>query len=309
MLIRRNRIEPPSSEITPEQTYLNRREFLGVVGTIGALSGGGLLTEAVLGGAAPVGAQQPEPVSDEAKVTSYNNYYEFGTDKEDPKANSQAFRARPWSVKIEGLCRRTGNMPLDDFLRPSRIEDRTYRFRCVEAWSAVIPWRGIPLADVIRRAEPLPSAKFVEMTTLYDPAQMPGQRSPTITWPYTEGLRLDEALHPLAFLATGMYGKTLPNQNGAPLRLVVPWKYGFKNIKAIVKLKFTDTQPTSTWMRAAAEEYGFYANVNPTVDHPRWSQARDRMLGDILRKPTPMFNGYAAQVASLYSGMDLRRNY
>jgi methionine sulfoxide reductase catalytic subunit len=308
MLIR-NRIEPPSSEITPEATYLNRREFLGVVGGIGALSAGGALLEAAIGGANPAGAQQPDAVSDEDKVTSYNNFYEFGTDKSDPKANSQQFRTRPWSVKIEGLCRKTGNMPLDDFLRPSRVEDRTYRFRCVEAWSAVIPWRGIPLADVIRRAEPLPSARYVEMTTLYDPAQMPGQRRAVIEWPYVEGLRLDEALHPLAFLATGMYGKTLPNQNGAPLRLVVPWKYGFKNIKSIVKLRFTDTQPATTWMKAGPDEYGFFANVNPTVDHPRWSQARDRMLGDILRKPTPMFNGYGAQVASLYSGMDLRVNF
>jgi len=309
MLIRRNRIEPPSSEITPEAEYLNRREFLGMVGSIGAITATGALAEAVIGGGAqPVGAQQADEVTDEEKVTSYNNYYEFGTDKEDPKANSQRFRTRPWTVKIEGMAKKTGDMPLDDLLRPSRVEDRTYRFRCVEAWSAVIPWRGIPLADVIRRAEPLPSARYVEMTTLFDPAQMPGQRSATINWPYTEGLRLDEALHPLAFLATGMYGKTLPNQNGAPLRLVVPWKYGFKNIKAIVKLRFTDRQPTSTWMLAAADEYGFYANVNPTVDHPRWMQARERRLGDILRKPTLLFNGYG-QVASLYSGMDLRRNY
>ncbi len=308
MLIRR-RIEPPCSEITPEREYLNRRQFLGMVGSMGAITATGALTEAVLGAVHPVGAQQGEEVSDEVKVTSYNNYYEFGTDKEDPKANSQRFRTRPWSVKVEGMCRKPGNMPLDDFLAPSKVEDRTYRFRCVEAWSAVIPWRGIPLADVIRRADPLPGARFVEMTTLYDPGQMPGQHSPTISWPYVEGLRLDEALNPLAFLATGMYGKTLPNQNGAPLRLVVPWKYGFKNIKAIVKMKFTDSQPTSTWMRAAADEYGFYANVNPTVDHPRWSQARERRLGDILRKPTLMFNGYEAQVASLYSGMDLRRNF
>ena len=308
MLIR-DRIDPPSSEITPEREYLNRRQFLGVVGSIGGLSAAGALTQTVMGAVRPVGAQQADEVSDEAKVTGYNNYYEFGTDKGDPKANAQQFRTRPWSVKIEGLCGKPGNMPLDELLSPSRIEDRTYRFRCVEAWSAVIPWRGTPLADVIRRAEPLSSARFVEMTTLYDPAQMPGQRRGTIAWPYVEGLRIDEALHPLAFLATGMYGKTLPNQNGAPLRLVVPWKYGFKNIKAIVKLKFTDKQPTSTWMRAASDEYGFYAIVNPTVDHPRWTQARERRLGDILRKPTLMFNGYEAQVASLYSGMDLRRNF
>jgi methionine sulfoxide reductase catalytic subunit len=308
MLIR-NRNEPASSEITPEREYLNRRQFLGMVGSIGAITATGALSEAVLGAVRPAGAQQADEVSDEEKVTSYNNYYEFGTDKTDPKANAQQFRTRPWTVKVDGLCRKPGNMPLDDLLSPSKVEDRIYRFRCVEAWSAVIPWRGIPLADVIRRADPLPSARFVEMTTIYDPAQMIGQRRSTIAWPYVEGLRLDEALHPLAFLATGMYGKTLPNQNGAPLRLVVPWKYGFKNIKAIVRLKFTDRQPTTAWMRAAADEYGFYANVNPMVDHPRWSQARDRRLGDILRKPTPMFNGYEAQVASLYSGMDLRRNF
>jgi sulfoxide reductase catalytic subunit YedY len=308
MLIR-NRIEPPSSEITPEREYLNRRQFLGVVGSIGAITATGALTEAVMGAVQPVGAQQADEVTPEEKVTSYNNYYEFGTDKEDPKANAQQFRTKPWTVKVEGMCRKPGSLALEDLLKPSRIEDRTYRFRCVEAWSAVIPWRGIPLADVIKRADPLPSAKYVEMTTLFDPAQMPGQRSQTISWPYVEGLRLDEALHPLAFLATGMYGKTLPNQNGAPLRLVVPWKYGFKNIKAIVKLKFTDQQPVSTWMKAASNEYGFYANVNPMVDHPRWSQARDRKLGDILKKPTPIFNGYAEQVASLYSGMDLRTNY
>ena len=308
MLIRK-RIEPPSSEITPEAEYLNRREFLGMVGSIGALSATGAIAEGLMGGMNPAEAQQGDQVTDEEKVTSYNNYYEFGTDKEDPKANSQQFKARPWSVKIEGMCRKPGNMPLDGFLSPSRIEDRTYRFRCVEAWSAVIPWRGIPLADVIRRADPLPSARYVELTTLYDPSQMSGQRRATIQWPYTEGLRIDEALNPLAFLATGMYGKTLPNQNGAPLRLVVPWKYGFKNIKAIVKLKFTDRQPTSTWMKAASDEYGFYANVNPTVDHPRWSQARERRLGEVLRKPTLMFNGYSEQVASMYSGMDLRRDY
>ena len=308
-MIIRNRIEPPSSEITPEAEYLNRRQFLGMVGSIGAISATGALTEAVIGGMRPVGAQPTDEVTDEEKVTSYNNYYEFGTDKEDPKANSQRLRTRPWTVKIEGMARKTGDMPLDDFLKPSRVEDRTYRLRCVEAWSAVIPWRGIPLADVIRRADPLPSAKFVEMATLYDPGQMPGQHSGSITWPYIEGLRLDEALNPLAFLATGMYGKTLPNQNGAPLRLVVPWKYGFKNIKAIVKIKFTDRPSNTTWMKAAADEYGFYANVNPTVDHPRWTQARERRLGDILRRPTLMFNGYEAQVASMYSGMDLRRNF
>ena len=308
-MIIRDRTEPGSSEITPERVFLSRREFLGVVGSIGAISAPGALAGAAIGVAHPVRAQLADEVSDEAKVTSYNNYYEFGSDKGDPKANAQQFRVSPWSVKIEGMCRNQGEMPLDDLLKPSRVEDRTYRFRCVEAWSAVIPWRGIPLADVIRRAAPLPSARYVEMRTLYDPSQMPGQRRAPVTWPYVEGLRLDEALHPLAFLATGMYGKALPNQNGAPLRLAVPWKYGFKGLKAIVSMKFTDKQPSTTWMRAASDEYGFYANVNPTVDHPRWTQARERRLGDILRKPTLMFNGYEAQVASLYSGMDLRLDF
>jgi methionine sulfoxide reductase catalytic subunit len=242
-------------------------------------------------------------------VTSYNNFYEFGTGKDDPKKNAGSLVTKPWTVKVDGLVGKPGDYALEDLLKPSKMEDRIYRMRCVEAWSMVIPWRGIPLADVIKRAEPRSTAKFVEFTTLFDPKQMPGQRYPSLEWPYNEGLRLDEALHPLTMLATGVYGKDLPNQNGAPLRLVVPWKYGFKGVKSIVRIRFTETMPKTAWGVANPAEYGFYANVNPAVDHPRWSQATERRIGEFRRRPTLPFNGYAAQVASLYSGMDLRRNY
>lgn len=311
MLIRRpGRHEPRSSEITPEAVWLDRRTFLGAAGSIAGVALAGTALGA-LGGAPREAAAQGaklEPTPEEL-FTSYNNYYEFGTDKEDPKEYAKGFKATPWTVTVDGMCRKPGKYALEDWLKPSRVEDRTYRFRCVEAWSAVVPWRGIPLADVIRRADPLPGAKYVVFTTLYDPSRMVGQQRPVIEWPYLEGLRLDEALHPLAFLATGLYGKTLPNQNGAPVRLVVPWKYGFKNIKAIVRMQFTDRQPVSTWTKAAPQEYGFYANVNPQVDHPRWSQAKERPLGKFFRQETLLFNGYADQVAPLYAGLDLRRNY
>jgi sulfoxide reductase catalytic subunit YedY len=309
MLIRRP-TEPPSSEITPEAVYLDRRTFLGTAASIGAVALAGTAVGGLAGAPREARAQgdKLEPTPEEL-FTSYNNFYEFGTDKEDPKAYSKSFKPLPWTVTVDGMCRKPGKFQLEDFLKPSRVEDRVYRFRCVEAWSAVVPWRGIPLADVIRRADPLPSAKYVTFTTLYDPSRMPGQQRAVIDWPYFEGLRLDEALHPLTLLATGIYGKALPNQNGAPLRLVVPWKYGFKNIKSIVRMSFTDRQPVSTWTRSAPQEYGFYANVNPTVDHPRWSQAKERPLGKFFRADTLMFNGYADQVASLYAGLDLRRNY
>lgn len=310
----------PSSEITPESTYVNRRKFLITAGVLGAgLAGAGVLRAATRGGDLAQGQQQalgtpyglqpndtPTPWED---VTGYNNFYEFGTGKEDPKANAQNFRSKPWTVKVDGLCDKPGDYQLEDFLKPSKVEDRIYRFRCVEAWSMVIPWRGIMLKDVIDRAQPRASAKFVELTTLLDPRQMPGQRFPILEWPYVEALRLDEARHPLTMLATGVYGRDLPNQNGAPLRLVVPWKYGFKGVKSIVRIRFTETMPQSSWMKAIPSEYGFYANVNPQVDHPRWSQATERRIGEFRRRPTLAFNGYADQVASLYSGMDLRRNY
>ena len=309
----------PSSEITPEGVYVNRRSFLAAAGVVGAgligaraLNGGALFAapsdqQGSLG--TPYGLQPSDRPNSYEEITGYNNFYEFGTGKEDPAANAQAFRAKPWTVKVEGLVAKPGTYQLEDFLKPSKLEDRIYRMRCVEAWSMVIPWRGIPLADVIKRAQPTAQAKYVEFTTLLDPRQMPGQRSATLDWPYNEGLRLDEAMHPLTLLATGVYGKDLPNQNGAPLRLVVPWKYGFKGIKSIVRIRLTSMMPKTAWSTAIESEYGFYANVNPQVDHPRWSQATERRIGQFRRIPTLMFNGYADQVAALYSGMDLRRNY
>ena len=314
MLIRR-RDDLKSSETTPERLYVNRREFLAAAGLLGAglvagvapLHAGARQEPQAVG--KPFGLQpndRPTPWKD---VTGYNNFYEFGTDKEDPAANAKGFVPRPWTVQVDGLVGKPGHYQLEDFLKPSAVEDRIYRHRCVEAWSMVIPWRGIPLADVIRRAQPASKATFVEFTTLYDPKRMPGQRSGVLPWPYVEGLRLDEAMHPLVLLATGVYGRDLPNQNGAPLRLVVPWKYGFKGIKSIVRLRLVDKPPRNTWNLSAPHEYGFYANVNPEVDHPRWSQAKERRIGEFLRRPTLLFNGYKDQVASLYAGMDLRANF
>jgi sulfoxide reductase catalytic subunit YedY len=314
----------PSAEITPEAVYLDRRRFLREAGLLGAgamaLGAAGPLacgrgSEAgaasgeveATGGAA---AQTPPDVQTPYETaTSYNNFYEFGTGKEDPKENAGSLRTRPWSVAVEGLVKRPASYAIDDLFKGMRPAERVYRHRCVEAWSMVIPWLGYPLGDVLRRLEPLPSARFVEFTTLVDPKQMPGQRTNVLSWPYVDALRLDEAMHPLALLVTGMYGRTLPNQNGAPLRLVVPWKYGFKGVKSIVKIRLTDRQPRTTWNDAAPDEYGFYANVNPAVDHPRWSQAKERRVGEFRRRATLPFNGYAAQVASLYSGLDLTRNY
>ena len=225
-------------------------------------------------------------------VTGYNNFYEFGTDKEDPKANAQKFNPRPWTIKVEGLVKSPTTIDIDTFIKPYALEERIYRMRCVEGWSMVIPWVGFPLADVIKQLEPQPSAKFVEFTTLNDANRMPGQRYPVLQWPYVEGLRLDEAMNPLTLLVVGLYGEVLPNQNGAPIRLVIPWKYGFKGIKSIVRIRFTDKQPRGSWEVAQAREYGFYANVNPNVDHPRWSQATERRLGEFRRRKTEMFNGY-----------------
>jgi sulfoxide reductase catalytic subunit YedY len=296
-----------SSEITPESAYLDRREFLKEAGLIG------VATASFLAGAPRSARGQGQDLKAELTswedATSYNNFYEFGTDKEDPKANAQNFRTKPWTVKVDGLVHKPASYQLEDFVKPHTLEERVYRHRCVEAWSMVIPWLGFPMADLIKRVEPMGSAKYVEFTTLHDPKQMPGQRIPVLEWPYVEGLRLDEAMHPLTIFAVGLYGKTLPNQNGAPLRHVVPWKYGFKGCKSIVRIRFTDKEPRTAWNVAAPEEYGFYANVNPTVDHPRWSQARERVVGKIRRRETQMFNGYADQVSSLYAGMDLRKLY
>jgi sulfoxide reductase catalytic subunit YedY len=309
----------PQSEITPEREYLGRRMFLRRAAAVATAA---VAVPRVLAACArhqdaeaseeesagEVAPQQDKPNSYE-EITSYNNYYEFGTDKEDPKANSGHFRPRPWSVRIDGLCKKPGDYGLEDLLKPHAIEDRVYRLRCVEAWSMVIPWQGIPLAAMLSRFEPQPSAKFVAFTTVLRPNEMPGQRRATLPWPYIEGLRMDEAMHPLTLMATGLYGKPLPNQNGAPLRLIVPWKYGFKGIKSIVRISFVDRQPATTWNIAGPDEYGFYANVNPDVDHPRWTQSSERRIGEFRRRRTLMFNGYADQVQSMYAGMDLRANY
>ena len=326
------------SEITPEAAFLNRRQLVQALGiAAGAAVVGGPSRANVAGEAQYVTSapgrgpdwlrtklagitQSPlstdEPAAPYANVTTYNNFYEFGTDKGDPAANSGSLVTDPWRVEVAGEAEVTGAFTLEDILAPHSLEERVYRLRCVEAWSMVIPWVGFPLAALLKRFKPSSAAKFVRFETLYAPEQMPGQRSffSSIDYPYVEGLRLDEAMNELAFMAVGVYGKALPNQNGAPLRLVVPWKYGFKSIKSIVKLEFTREKPLSTWEKAAPHEYGFYANVNPEVSHPRWSQATERRLPAPSlftqnRIPTTKFNGYAEHVAHLYAGMDLRRLY
>ena len=315
MLIRKP-TDIPYSEVTPKSLYLRRREFFQTA------AGGAIAAAAMLaptGAGAQTGPKLPnvrksqygagEDLNDYDDVTGYNNFYEFGTDKADPKANAQRFTTRPWTIRVEGLVKAPATHDLDNFIEPHALEERIYRLRCVEGWSMVIPWVGIPLADVVKRLEPAPGAKFVEFTTLHDVGRMPGQRLPVLRWPYVEGLRMDEAMNPLSILAVGVYGEALPNQNGAPIRLVVPWKYGFKSIKSIVRIRFTDGQPRNSWEIAAPREYGFYANVNPEVNHPRWSQATERRLGRFLRQKTEMFNGYSAQVAQMYSGMDLNKNF
>ena len=313
--MRRRRPAPPApSEITPEPLFLGRRRWL-----MGALATGAAQFAPAATNPPPTLRYQrnpryvaPEKPNSYEEISGYNNYYEFGTEKTDPAAQAGAFRAHPWSVAVAGEAEVTGSFALEDLLKPQALEERVYRFRCVEAWSMVIPWVGVPLGDVLRRFKPTSKAKYVEFTTLYDPKQMPGQRDRVLPWPYVDGLRIDEALHPLALLAVGVYGRELPNQNGAPLRLVVPWKYGFKNIKAIVKIRFTERAPANTWAVATPNEYGFYANVNPAVDHPRWSQATERRIGEgffAARHPTLPFNGYADQVADLYRGMDLKRYF
>ncbi|HYF40618.1 MAG TPA: protein-methionine-sulfoxide reductase catalytic subunit MsrP [Gemmatimonadales bacterium] len=302
MLIRRPP-DIPVSEITDESVYWNRRRFLQAAG-LAAAGIGGLVPRA----AATTG-RDDEKLTPYEDITGYNNFYEFGTGKDDPARNAGRLRTRPWKIEVDGEVKRPASYDLDDFLKPFTPVERVYRLRCVEGWSMVIPWLGIPLKDILDRLEPTSRARFVEFTTLHDPQQMPGQRSQILQWPYVEGLRLDEARHPLTLIATGLYGKPLPNQNGAPLRLIVPWKYGFKGGKSIVKIRLTEHQPATTWNIAAPNEYGFYANVNPEVDHPRWSQARERRIGEFFKRKTLMFNGYADQVGSLYSGMDLRTNF
>jgi len=308
----------PSSEITPKELYLNRRQFL--TGAALATAAAGLAFRDLA--APPLTAEandkidnlQKSPFSTTEKqtpykdVTNYNNFYEFSTDKYEPASLAKNFKTRPWTVTIDGQVKKKQVLDVDSILKFAAPEERIYRHRCVEGWSIVVPWIGFSFSELIKRADPLPSAKFVQFTTLYDPKQMPGQRIDVLRWPYVEGLRMDEAMHPLALLCFGMYGETLPNQDGAPLRMVIPWKYGFKSAKSIVRISFVEKQPWNSWQLSAPNEYGFYANVNPNVDHPRWSQAKERRLGEFFKRPTLMFNGYD-QVASLYSGMDLRKNF
>ena len=310
-----------SSEITPKDLFLNRRKFLAGAAIAGAAAatGAGLrevispTTVAHAGNKIEGIKKSPfsttETINPYKDVTNYNNYYEFSTDKYEPAGLAKNFRTRPWKVKIDGLVDKKQELDVDTIIKMAPPEERIYRHRCVEAWSIVVPWVGFSLSELIKRVNPLSKAKFVEFTTLNDPSQMPGVHTSVLDWPYIEGLRMDEAMHPLALLCFGMYGEDLPNQDGAPLRIVVPWKYGFKSAKAIVRIRFVEKQPINTWNEAAPNEYGFYANVNPTVDHPRWSQAKERRLGEFFKRPTLMFNGYGDQVASLYAGMDLRKNF
>jgi sulfoxide reductase catalytic subunit YedY len=322
--------QPAAAEITPEALYQRRREFMrnAAFGAATATGVGAALLELTSGSArrrlsedrvapspVPLAAERPaayrlaEPSTSFRDVTTYNNFYELGLDKSEPAENAGSLVTRPWTVRIEGEVARPEQLDIDTLLGLFPHEERVYRMRCVEAWSMVIPWLGFPLAALLKRAEPTSRARYVSFTSLHDPEQMPGQREAVLEWPYVEGLRIDEAMHPLTLLAVGLYGKTLPNQNGAPLRLVVPWKYGFKGIKSIVAIRLTEQAPPTTWNRAAPDEYGFYANVNPAVHHPRWSQASERRIGELGRRQTLLFNGYADAVASLYSGLDLRVNF
>lgn len=310
----------PFSAVTPEAVYRSRREFMraasaGVVGTAAALTvgcgdAGALEAQATLTSTRNARYVASDTPNTFEQISGYNNFYEFGLEKDDPARNAGQMTVRPWSVKVDGLVGKPGDYGVEDLVNFNALEERVYRHRCVEAWSMVMPWIGVPLADILRKVEPAAGARFVEFTTLERPSEMPGQRLAVLEWPYVEGLRMDEAMHPLAFMVVGLYGRVLPNQNGAPLRVHIPWKYGFKSGKSIVRIRFTDRQPRTSWPVSAPDEYGFYANVNPDVPHPRWSQARERRLPELFaRTPTQMFNGYGDEVASLYSGMDLRRNF
>jgi len=328
------RTTPPmrASEITDEPVYLRRREFIRLAGSAAVAVGAAPLLQACAGGdvsadfagtdgpavaagQTPLTNVKPKVVTTDEKlntfneITSYNNFYEFGQGKDDPQRYAGRMTTSPWKVQIDGHCNKPAEYHLEDLIRPHQLEERIYRLRCVEAWSMVIPWVGIPLADIIKRAEPTSKATFVAFTTLYRPKEMFGLNEPVLDWPYTEGLRMDEAMHPLTILSVGLYGQTLMNQNGAPIRLVVPWKYGFKSIKSLVRIQFVDRMPQTAWNKSNPREYGFYSNVNPEVDHPRWTQATERRIGEFRRRPTLMFNGYGDEVASLYAGMDLRKDY
>ncbi|MDB5817067.1 MAG: protein-methionine-sulfoxide reductase catalytic subunit MsrP, partial [Rhizobacter sp.] len=302
-------------DVTDKALYLRRREFIAGAAAAGAAFGLGLepALAAPLAGAKSRFSTTGEKLTPKGDVTSYNNYYEFGIDKDEPAHNAGQLKTRPWTVAVEGACGKPQRFDIDALIKRFPLEERIYRMRCVEGWSMVIPWVGFPLASLLQAVEPTAQAKFVAFETLNDPAQMPGVRQPVLDWPYREGLRMDEAMNPLAILAVGLYGETLPGQNGAPIRLVTPWKYGFKGAKSIVAIRFVEKQPQSSWMKSAPDEYGFFANVNPTVDHPRWSQATERRIGEdglfAKKRATLMFNGYEAQVGQLYAGMDLKKNY
>ena len=311
----------PYSEVTPESIYRSRREFMkaAAVGTAAALAGStgaasvfaGSSAQAALGAKRTMNVDEKvDPLNTWEQITSHNNFYEFGTRKGDPARNAGRLTVKPWTVKVDGLVGKPGDYGVEDLIDFKSLEERVYRLRCVEAWSMVIPWVGVPLSSVLNKVQPSPKAQFVEFTTLVRPSEMPGLGTASIEFPYVEGLRMDEAKHPLTFMVVGLYGKVLPNQNGAPLRIAIPWKYGFKSGKSIVRMRFTDRMPNTTWAMATPHEYGFYANVNPTVDHPRWPQSREQRLpGFFKNHPTQMFNGYGDQVASLYAGMDLRKFY
>jgi sulfoxide reductase catalytic subunit YedY len=311
-----------SSEITPKPVFLKRRDFIKsavIAGASIALQRGLASSSAFaatpsikrvkLQGIVKGSFSSLEEPNNYNDITSYNNFYEFGTGKNDPKRHAQNFKTTPWTIKIEGEVGKPSTIGFEDLIKGHKLEERIYRFRCVEAWSMVVPWVGIPLADVLRRFEPTGNAKFVAFETLYDPKQMPGQNRNALDWPYVEGLRIDEAMHPLTLLAVGLYGELMPNQNGAPIRLIVPWKYGFKSIKSIVKIKLTEKVPPTSWNLQAPQEYGFYSNVNPEVNHRRWSQKKERRLGKFLKQPTLMLNGYADEVGGLYAGMDMKKNF
>ena len=298
-----------SSEITPESFYINRREFLKKMGIV---TGTAFASQNIITSALSYTPETERKITPYKFVTTYNNYYEFGTSKSDPHKNSKDFITNPWDIKIDGEVENEITLSVEEIKNMIPSEERIYRFRCVEGWSMVVPWLGFPLNKLLNKVKPTSKAKFVKFTSVYDPDQMKGQRFPVLNWPYKEGLRIDEAMHPLTIMVTGLYGKELPNQNGAPLRLIVPWKYGFKSAKAIVNIKFVEKMPVSSWMNASPREYGFYSNVNPNVSHPRWSQATERVIGENIYSPrikTVMFNGYGDEVAGLYDGMDLRKNF
>lgn len=304
-----NKPEITDNDVTDYKIYKKRRQFMKTAAGLGIVATTGAVIKPLFSQSNVSKYSSDETQTDYKDITRYCNFYEFGTAKTDPAQNAHTLVTSPWIVNIEGECEKPGNYPIEDLLKNMSIEERIYRFRCVEGWSMVIPWMGFPLSELIKRMQPNSNAKYVKFQTLYDPETMPGQREDVLEWPYVEGLRMDEAMHPLTMIATGIYGKDLLNQNGAPLRLVVPWKYGFKSIKSIASISFTETQPYNSWQQSSPTEYGFYSNVNPDVPHPRWSQSKERRIGEFLKRKTQLFNGYESEVSSLYTGMDLKRYF